>query len=89
MRAKVLARRGELEEATALAHKAVDLAEETDSLNLQGDAWLNLAEVFRLGASDAEADDCIERAVRLYEAKGNVASAGSARALLAGIGGAA
>jgi tetratricopeptide (TPR) repeat protein len=89
VRAKVLARRGEPEEATALAREALELAEETDSLNLQADAWLNLAEVLRLGTGDAESDDCIERAVRLYEAKGNVASAGSARALLAEIGGAA
>src|SRR5206468_7163034 len=55
VRAKVLARRGELDEATRLAREAVALADETDSLNLQGDAWVNLAEVLRLGMSHAEA----------------------------------
>ena len=85
----MFARRGDAEGALALAREGVGLAEETDSLNLQGDAWLDLAEVLRLGVGEPEADDSVEHALRLYEAKGNVVSADSARALLAGIGGAA
>ena len=85
VRAKVLARRGEAEAAEALAREAIELAEETDSLNLQGDAWIDLAEVLRLAGDQRTAMECTDQALERYAAKGNVVSAANARSLLAGI----
>jgi DNA-binding SARP family transcriptional activator len=64
-RAKVLAARGERDEAERLAREAVELAERTDFLNLRGDALANLAEVTRSGLEDAAA---------AYTQKGNAAA---------------
>jgi hypothetical protein len=64
-RAKVLAARGERDEAERLAREAVELAERTDFLNLRGDALANLAEVTGSGLEDAAA---------AYTQKGNAAA---------------
>jgi len=69
-RGKVLARRGELEEGERLAREAVALAQETDMLNAHADALLDLAEVLALAGQDARAE--LERALGLYERKGNL-----------------
>ena len=45
VRAKVLARRGDYAEAIRLAHEAVDIGDGTDLLDMQGDAYADLAEV--------------------------------------------
>ena len=81
-RAKVRGAAGDYGEAERLARDAVALAEATDSLTLHGDALTSLAEVLRTTGRDEEAVACLARALRLYEAKGNVAAAGRARALL-------
>lgn len=44
-RAKVLARRGEFDAACRVAQESVDLARQTDFLNLHGDALMDLADV--------------------------------------------
>jgi len=82
-RAKILARRGEVERAEELANEAVELADETDCLQLRADALVTLAEMRNaLGRLD-EAGDCIRHAISLYEAKGIAVSAEGARAHLA------
>jgi tetratricopeptide (TPR) repeat protein len=73
--AKVLAHRGELDQAEAFAREAVGLAAETDLLNIHGDALLDLAEVLRLARRTGEAAEVAEHAARLYRKKGNVVSA--------------
>ncbi|HEY2373860.1 MAG TPA: adenylate/guanylate cyclase domain-containing protein [Gaiellaceae bacterium] len=83
VRARILARDGSSDLATTLAHEAVALANKTDSPNLQGDACLNLAEVLRLRGDDEASFQWIERALGLFEAKGNVVSADAAQSLLA------
>ena len=70
VRAKVLARRGELDEGEQLAREAVALAEQTDMLNVHADALLDLAEVLTLGGQDARTE--LDRALALYERKGNL-----------------
>lgn len=85
-RAKVLARRGDLTSAESLAEEAVRLAGGTDYLNLHGDAFMDLAEVQRLAGKQAEASSSATAALQLYERKGNVASAGRARAVLKELG---
>jgi len=70
-RAKILARQGELERAEALAREAVGIAEATDLLNTQGDAFSDLAEVLALAGKRGEALAAFEHAVLRYERKGN------------------
>jgi tetratricopeptide (TPR) repeat protein len=82
IRAKAIARKGDLESADELAREAVSFAAESDFLNDHADALLDQAEVLRLGDRRAEASSAVESAVALYEQKGNVVSAAKARALL-------
>ena len=81
-RAKLLARRGELGAAVALAEEAVALAADTDYLNLQGDALTDLAEVLSLGGRSDESMSRSREALELYERKENLVSAGRVRAIL-------
>ena len=54
VRAKLLARRGELAAAEALAREAVALADETDFTVLRGDAFMDLADVLRTAGRETE-----------------------------------
>lgn len=80
-RAKILARRGEHERALGLSDEAVALAAETDDLNLQGDALMDLAEVLSLCGRSDDALSRRREALELYERKGNLVSAGRVRAM--------
>ncbi|HEY3206115.1 MAG TPA: hypothetical protein VGJ58_04105, partial [Gaiellaceae bacterium] len=80
--ALLLARRDLLAEGEKLAREAARLAESTDALNRRGDVMLALGEVLRLAGRADEAGECVENAIAMYERKGNVAAAGSARAKL-------
>jgi class 3 adenylate cyclase/tetratricopeptide (TPR) repeat protein len=73
--AKVFARRGEFEAADRLAHEAVELVEPTDFRELQGDVFMDVAEVFRLASRSEDAAAAARRAQETYEAKGMVVSA--------------
>ena len=83
VRAKLLARQDQLEEAEALAREAVRRIAQTDMLNRHGDALLDLAEVLRLAGRAADADATVAEALKLYTRKGNIVSAGYARSILA------
>jgi DNA-binding SARP family transcriptional activator len=76
--ARLAAHRGRLAEALTLAQRAVECAEPTDNLNLRARIWLALAEVQRAGGAEAAA--AVAAAIRLYEAKGNVAAVARLRA---------
>jgi class 3 adenylate cyclase/tetratricopeptide (TPR) repeat protein len=80
-RARVLARRGEAE-AEPLALHAVELARQTDFVNMLADALLDLAETRSLLGRGEQAAEPLSEAIGLYEAKGNVMSATAARARL-------
>jgi ATP/maltotriose-dependent transcriptional regulator MalT len=86
VRGKALARLGDFELAERLARDAVALAERTDFLVLHGDALMALADVLRLAGRPGEAVPFVEEALRLYEQKGSVVSAGSAGSFLAELG---
>jgi class 3 adenylate cyclase/predicted ATPase len=75
VKAKVLARRGELAEAERLACDAVAIGEETDMLDAQGDAYADLAEVLSLAGRPKEAIEALEQALACYERKGNAVMA--------------
>jgi DNA-binding SARP family transcriptional activator/tetratricopeptide (TPR) repeat protein len=82
LRAKALARVGALSDAESLSSEAVRLAAETDSVNQRAHVVLSRAEVLRLAGRPSDATAAIDEAIRLLEAKGNVAAAGTARSLL-------
>jgi tetratricopeptide (TPR) repeat protein len=81
-RAKVLARRGELEAAEKLAREAVEYAEASDFLHSHADALTDLAEVLVLAGRRDEAVSTIETAMGLHEQKGNVLAVAATRTLL-------
>jgi len=80
--AKLAARAGRHAEAEALAQEAVGLFATTDMVNDQAHALSSLAEVLRQAGSGGEAATELERAVELFESKGNVVGAERARAAL-------
>jgi class 3 adenylate cyclase len=83
VRAKVLARHCEHDEAERLAREAVAVGDDTDWLNGQGDAYADLAEVLALGGSPEGAAQALEQALARYERKENVVMSERARARLA------
>jgi tetratricopeptide (TPR) repeat protein len=81
LRAKVLAARGDLDSAAALGREAVEIASETDYIELEGETRLALAEILR----EAEEPDWTteaDEAAELYKRKGNLVGMRRAKALL-------
>ncbi|MBV9317317.1 MAG: AAA family ATPase [Gammaproteobacteria bacterium] len=83
VRARVLARRGSIDQAEPLARQAVSLAEQTDFLNQRADALIDLAHVLHRAGHHEDAHLTGAKAVHLYQQKGNSVAAASARSLLA------
>jgi tetratricopeptide (TPR) repeat protein len=83
VRARVLARRGRARRALELGREAVEIAMTTDHLNIQADALVDLALVYRAAGADAEAEDALATAIRVYRAKGNLVRAREADRLSA------
>jgi len=82
IRGKILARLGDLETGERLAHEAVAIADRTD-FGWRGDEYKDLAEVLGIAGKRDEALAALQRALELYEGKGNVPDAERARARLA------
>ncbi len=78
---KVLARRGEFEEAERLVRESVSILEGMDVLWSRGNAQLALAEVLGAAGKKEEAAAAARDALAEYERKGNVVMAARARAL--------
>ena len=85
VRAKVLARGGEHAEAERIAREAVAIGQTTDDLDGQGDARADLATVLELAGGREESAAELERALELFERKGNSISAERTRARLASL----
>jgi class 3 adenylate cyclase/tetratricopeptide (TPR) repeat protein len=82
VKARALARLGELDEAERLARHAVAVAWATEYSNLRAISLEALAEVLhRTGRTD-EAAEALREVVAVYEGKGNVVSAATARKAL-------
>ena len=75
VRARVLATRGELEEAEALGRQAAELVESTDFPDLQATTFLAVAEVLETAGKAEEAQEFVDAAQALYEQKGNLVAA--------------
>jgi tetratricopeptide (TPR) repeat protein len=73
--ARLLARRGRLEEAEALAREGVAIAANSEFVVLHADVLLDLAEVLELAGDAEAARAATAEAVEIYERKGNVAAA--------------
>jgi class 3 adenylate cyclase/tetratricopeptide (TPR) repeat protein len=82
-RARLLAMRGDAG-AEPLVRESVELSLQTDCLNMQADALLDLAETLRLLQRRDESMDVLAQAIQLYQAKGNLASATTVEVLLSG-----
>ena len=80
MRAKILARGGELKAADDLVRGAIRLAESSDGLNRQAKAQGDRAEILLLAGRSDEAASAFDRALELYERKGNIAGVVRTRA---------
>jgi tetratricopeptide (TPR) repeat protein len=74
-RARIVSMRGDSSTATALARRAVAIAEKTDDLNMQADTLVSLGEVLRAAGRFEEATVAFTRAFKRYRAKGNVVGA--------------
>ena len=82
LRARLLSRRGDHDEARRVAEAAVSLAGRTDALVDHGDACLALATVLKVAGDAVGARAAAERAVDLYERKGAAALVEKARSVL-------
>jgi len=82
VRAPILARMGRLGEAEDLARSAVKFSRESDSLPLQGDTLVELAEVLRIAGKCEEALLAFEGALAAFQTKGDKVSAARVEALI-------
>jgi class 3 adenylate cyclase/tetratricopeptide (TPR) repeat protein len=73
--AKVLARKGNRDGALRFIGEAVDLVKPTDAILAQAETLVDLSEVLRISGRPRDADEVLEDAVALLEAKGNVVAA--------------
>lgn len=81
-RAKVMARRGELEEAVRLAREAIEIAATTDDLWVRGEAFLALAEILEVAGMPSDGAVFVTKAIELYEQKGILPAIEQAQAML-------
>jgi class 3 adenylate cyclase/tetratricopeptide (TPR) repeat protein len=72
VRAKVLARRGRVEEAIALARESAAIASTKDDVLAEGHALLDLADIMRMAGRTSEATECLRRAAEVFDRKGIV-----------------
>jgi class 3 adenylate cyclase/tetratricopeptide (TPR) repeat protein len=79
LRAILLARSGQLKEAETLAREAVTRSEDSEQPDTQAEALTDLAEVLRLSKKESAAANAIDRAIALYERKGNKVAAAKLR----------
>ena len=74
-RARVLARRGDYEQAERLASEAVEIGEATEDLNSKAEVRADLGEVLALAGRPKDAAVASEEALARFEAKENVVRA--------------
>jgi class 3 adenylate cyclase/tetratricopeptide (TPR) repeat protein len=84
-RAKVLARRDRHADAEQLVREAIAIGAETDMINAQADAEVDLGEVLLLARRPEEAAEAFEQALRRYERKENLVMAQRMRDRLAAL----
>jgi tetratricopeptide (TPR) repeat protein len=78
---RILARRGRFEEAKHLTQEGIDISERTD-FGWRADLYVDMWDVLRLAGDADGARKSLERALALYEEKGNVVLAERTKGLL-------
>jgi class 3 adenylate cyclase/tetratricopeptide (TPR) repeat protein len=78
--ARVLARKGNTDGALILIGEAVELLKRTDAVTAQAETLVDLAEVLRCAGRHKDADEILDDAVALFEAKENLVAAEAIRA---------
>jgi len=86
IRARILARRGALEDGEALARTALDIIRTSDEPDSQAEGLLGLADVLALAGRVTEAAAAARGALELFEAKGNIVSEARSRHVLQDLG---
>ena len=81
VRAKLAARHGRFEEAERIAMEATALSESSDALNHRAKVHRDLGEILRLAGRASDAVAALDRAIELYERKGNLIGAAQVDAL--------
>jgi class 3 adenylate cyclase/tetratricopeptide (TPR) repeat protein len=79
VRALILSGRGQLDEAEALAREAVAIVDRTDYLEITADAYVALATVLDAADRADDARAAWQKALDLYERKGNVVRSAQVR----------
>ena len=79
VQARVLASDSQFGEAETVANAAVEIADRTDGLNMQGDALCDLAEVMAAAGRTKEAAEALEQALDRFERKNNLAMVAQVR----------
>jgi tetratricopeptide (TPR) repeat protein len=82
VRARILARLGELEAAEDAARRGVQMAESTDDLNRLARAEYWLGRVVQLMGRENEAAAALDRAIALFTQKGNLVGASAVRSAI-------
>ncbi len=82
VRARLLARLGEIADAEEMSAEAVSLAGRTDWLTDHADALVSQAQVLRMGGKTKAAEESVAGAIALYTRKGNTVGVGRARSSL-------
>jgi tetratricopeptide (TPR) repeat protein len=80
--AMLVAREGRAEEAIALGTEAIELRRRSDAIVLLADTLDDFSEVLRFCGRDDDSRAVRNEALRLYERKGDVVSAGRVRSVL-------
>jgi ATP/maltotriose-dependent transcriptional regulator MalT len=80
IRAPILARAGQYDEALSLAHFSVELFQQSDAPQLLADALAELASVLVLAEHVNEARQTLDESISLYTRKGDVVSSARAKA---------
>lgn len=83
--AKVLARRGEFDEAERLAQEAVEFGAGTENPNGQAETYADLGEVLAMAGRSEEAAQAFEQALERFKRKENLVMAGRVRERLAAV----
>jgi hypothetical protein len=82
VRAKVLARRRDFEQAIALAREADAMVSPLDFYYFSGCVLMDCAEAYRFAGLDGDARSAAQRALAFFEAKGDVVDAARAQTFL-------
>jgi class 3 adenylate cyclase/tetratricopeptide (TPR) repeat protein len=86
VKARLLARRDELEDAERIARQAVAVVNEGGETILTPDTWSSLGEVLALAGKEAEAKEAFMHAVERHQHKGNIAGTARTQDLAARLG---